>query len=82
MIAINADWETKLNDAFLAMDVNGDGTISFDELLKYSKMNRELFQVMIGTGNRNHTGAIADAGAGAGAGATHTPARHSKLARS
>ena len=40
------------------MDANQDGSVSFDELLRYSRMNRELFQLMIGTGNRKTKGLI------------------------
>jgi Ca2+-binding EF-hand superfamily protein len=56
--AIHDAWELTLAEAFEAMDANQDGSVSFDELLKYSRMNRELFQLMIGTGNRKTKGLI------------------------
>ncbi|KAH8050171.1 hypothetical protein JL721_11430 [Aureococcus anophagefferens] len=40
--AIHDAWELTLAEAFEAMDANQDGSVSFDELLKYSRMNREL----------------------------------------
>ena len=55
---IHSAWEITLAEAFAAMDANQDGSVSFDELLRYSRMNRELFQLMIGTGNRKTKGLI------------------------
>ena len=41
------------------MDADDSGEVDFEELLRYARMNRELFQLLIGTGNRHTKGVIA-----------------------
>ena len=48
--------EDELHDIFMEMDADGSGSVDFEELLRYARMNREVFQILIGTGNRHTKG--------------------------
>ncbi|KAJ1446872.1 hypothetical protein M885DRAFT_576955 [Pelagophyceae sp. CCMP2097] len=54
----NREWERTFAAKFEEMDINGDGSVNQAEILAFAHMNREHFQLLLGTGGRDYAGLV------------------------